>query len=148
MENQLKVSLSNAVFFLRLQVVFVTRYRRKTLTPDLLAYLKESFAEILADWRCQLIEFGGEEDHVHLLIDIHPAIQISTLINSLKTSSARRARNRFAEHLARFYSKPQFWHRAYYVASVGNATFDAVRRYVNSQSTREKLRKTKCPRLD
>jgi putative transposase len=30
------------------------------------------------------------------------------LINNLKTASARRTRNRFTEHLAKFYSKPLF----------------------------------------
>lgn len=63
--------------------------------------------------------FGGEADHVHLLIDIHPARDISVLVNNLKTASARRTRSRFAEHLASFYEKPLFWHRAYFVGSVG-----------------------------
>ena len=47
-------------------------------------------------------------DHVHLLIDIHPALDLSVLINNLKTASARRARTRFAQHLAPFYWKPMF----------------------------------------
>jgi len=79
--------------------VFVTKYRRKSLTPELLAYLRETFSEILESWRCALIEFGGEADYVHLLVEIHPALNISVLINNLKTASARRARNRFADHL-------------------------------------------------
>jgi hypothetical protein len=54
-----------------------------------------------------------------LLIDIHPALDISVLINNLKTASARRARNRFADHLAPFYRKPLFWSRAHFVGSVG-----------------------------
>ncbi len=128
-------SLSHAVFDLKLHVVFVTKYRRKTLTAVLLNYLGDAFGEILAAWRCELIEFGGEEDHVHLLIGIHPALNISVLINNLKTASARRARNRFGEHLARFYWKPAFWHRAYYVASVGDATLETVRAYVENQWT-------------
>jgi len=28
------------------------------------------------------MEFGGEADHVHLLADIHPALNISTLLTS------------------------------------------------------------------
>ncbi|MHB8369383.1 MAG: transposase, partial [Leptospirales bacterium] len=36
---------------------------------------------------------------MHLLVEIHPALNISTLINNLKTASSRRTRNRFAEHL-------------------------------------------------
>ncbi|MHB1494648.1 MAG: IS200/IS605 family transposase [Acidithiobacillus sp.] len=145
MENQANKSSSHAVYSLKLHIVFVTKYRRKTLTPELLDYLREAFAEILEGWRCTLLEFGGEADHVHLLVEIHPALNISTLINNLKTASARRARNRFAEHLKPFYWKPYFWHRAYYVGSVGGATLETVRRYVESQGTMEKPRKHKQP---
>ncbi len=144
-------SSSHAVYNIKLHVVFVTKYRRRTLTPEILSYLKDAFAEILAAWRCKLVEFGGEADHVHLLIDIHPALDLSALINNLKTASARRTRNRFAEHLAAFYSKPLFWHRAYYVGSVGGATLETVRAYVDAQGTVEHTReaaakaKTKHP---
>ena len=134
-------SSSHAVFNIKLHVVFVTKYRRKTLTPELLEYLKTAFSEILLAWRCKLVEFGGEADHVHLLIDIHPALDISVLINNLKTASARRSRNRFAEHLSAFYWKPLFWHRAYFVGSVGGATLETVRAYVESQGTEEHARK-------
>ena len=134
-------SLSHAVFNIKLHIVFVTKYRRKTLTPELLDYLKTAFSEILVAWRCKLVEFGGEADHAHLLIDIHPALDISVLINNLKTASARRTRNRFAEHLATFYWKPVFWHRAYFVGSVGGATLETVRAYVESQGTEEHARK-------
>lgn len=140
MENTNRSS-SHAVFNIKLHIVFVTKYRRKTLTPELLDYLKEAFADCLTAWRCKLVEFGGEPDHVHLLADIHPALDISVLINNLKTASARRARNRFAEHLAPFYRKPQFWHRAYYVGSVGGASLETVRAYVDAQGTEEHARK-------
>lgn len=140
MENTNRSS-SNAVYNIKLHVVFVTKYRRKTLTPEVLDYLKEAFADCLAAWHCKLVEFGGEPDHVHLLIDIHPALDISVLINNLKTASARRTRNRFAEHLAPFYSKPLFWHRAYFVGSVGGATLETVRAYVDAQGTEEHARK-------
>lgn len=135
-------SSSHAVYSLRLHIVFVTKYRRRTLSPRLLKYLRGAFAEILASWRCELLEFGGEADHVHLLVEIHPALNISTLINNLKTASARRARNRFEAHLAKFYWKPYFWHRAYFVGSVGGATLDTVRSYVESQGTTERPRRT------
>lgn len=119
----------------------MTKYRRKILTQELLDYLKESFTEILLAWRCELIEFGGELDHVHMLISIHPALNLSVLINNLKTASARRIRNRFADHLCQFYWKPVFWHRAYFVSSVGGATLETVRAYVEKQGTIEHRRK-------
>lgn len=139
MENNNRSS-SHAVFNIKLHVVFVTKYRRKTLTPELLNYLREAFSDCLTAWNCKLVEFGGEPDHVHLLIDIHPALDISVLINNLKTASARRSRNRFTEHLAPFYSRPLFWHRAYFVGSVGGATLETVRAYVDAQGTEEHAR--------
>jgi putative transposase len=134
-------SSSHAVYRLRLHIVFVTKYRRPCLHEELLAYLREAFAEILAVWRCELIEFGGEADHVHLLVDIHPALNLSTLIHNLKTASARRARTRFTEHLGAFYRKPAFWHRAYYVGSVGSASLETVRAYVEAQGSTPKPRR-------
>ena len=101
-----------------------------------------AFGEILAAWRCKLIESGGETDHVHLLIDIRPALDISVLINNLKTASARRARNRFSDHLAPFYPKPLFWSRTYFVGSVGGATLETVRAYVDARGTEEHARKS------
>ncbi len=141
MENN-NQSKSHAVFNIKLHIVFVTKYRRRTLTPEVLDYLKEAFSECLTAWNCKLVEYGGEPDHVHLLIDIHPALGISVLINNLKTASARRTRNRFAEHIAKFYSKPLFWHRAYFVGSVGGATLETVRAYVDAQGTEEHARKS------
>lgn len=141
MDNVTKSS-SHSVYNLKLHIVLVTKYRRNSLSTELLVYLKEAFSDCLTAWRCTLVEFGGESDHVHLLVDIHPALNISVLINNLKTASARRARNRFAEHLAPFYNKPQFWHRAYFVASVGGATLETVRAYVDAQGTEEHARKS------
>jgi len=122
----------------------VTKYRRKTLSPELLEYLEVAFGEILAAWRCKLVEFDGEPDHIHMLIDIHPALDISVLVNNLKTASARRARNRFSGHLAPFYRKPLFWSRAYFVGSVGGATLETVRAYVEAQGTEEHARKSEA----
>jgi len=139
-------SSSHAVFSIKLHIVFVTKYRRMTLTPALLEYLETAFSEILGEWRCKLLQFGGESDHIHMLVDIHPALNISVLINNLKTASARRARNRFAEHLALFYKKPLFWHRAYYLGSVGGATLEQVRAYVEAQGTEEHAKKSKAKR--
>lgn len=116
----------------------MTKYRRKTLSVELLDYLRQAFAEILAAWRCELLEFGGEEDHVHLLVDIHPALDISALVNNLKTASARRCGARFGAHLAKFYRKPAFWHRAYFVSSVGGVTLEVVKQYVQNQGTTDK----------
>ena len=135
--KQITSTNAHAVFDLKLHVVFVTKYRRRCLSPGVLSYLDSAFSEILGAWRCSMIEFGGEPDHVHMLISIHPALNISTLVNNLKTASARRAQNRFAKHLASFYWKPLFWHSAYFVCGVGGASLETVKAYVERQGTEE-----------
>lgn len=142
MKAQAATSSQLAVFDIKLHIVFVTKYRRKTLTPELRDFLHDAFNHVLTKWRCDLLEYGAEEEHVHLLVSIHPALDISVLVNNLKTATARRARSQFSSHLAHFYWKPYFWHRAYYVSSVGGATLETVRKYVEQQGTKEKPRKS------
>jgi len=71
-------------------------------------------------------------------VDIHPALDISTLINNLKSASSRRVRGEFATPLARFYRQPVLWHRAYFVGSVGGVTLEVIKRYVQNQGTSSK----------
>ncbi|PSO85902.1 MAG: hypothetical protein BRC43_12875 [Cyanobacteria bacterium QS_3_48_167] len=52
---------------------------------------------MLAKWECELVEFNGESDHVHLLFRYHPSLQLSKLINNLKTVSSRVLRRDYLE---------------------------------------------------
>ena len=45
---------------------------------------------------CELKEFNGEEDHVHLLINYPPKLAISKLVNSIKGVSSRRLRQNYS----------------------------------------------------
>ena len=135
--SQCQVLRNNSVFQLRYHLVLVTKYRRPVLNEEMRDRLREIFSNLLDTWRCELIEFGGEEDHIHLLIEAHPAMDLSRMINNLKTVSSRRIRKQFPEQVAKYYWKPVFWHSAYFIGSVGGATLDTVRKYVESQG--EKL---------
>lgn len=138
MEKQLEISKSHAVYSLRLHVVFVTKYRRKVINEEMLVFLEAAFRGVLESWHCRLEEFGGDSDHVHLLISIHPALDISKLINNLKSATSKKVRSHFSEQVAKFYWKPYFWHRAYYIGSVGMVSLETIRRYIEQQSTTEK----------
>ena len=121
------------MFDLRYHLVLVTKYRRKALTATMRERLQEILAATLLKWRCELIEFGGESDHVHWLFSAHPALDISNLVNSLKTVSSRLLRSEFGRALRQHYWKPVLWHGAYYVGTVGHASLETVKRYVERQ---------------
>ena len=59
----------HCVFLLHAHLVFVTKYRYGVFTESILDGLKEIFASVCRDFEAELIEFDGEEDYVHLLVD-------------------------------------------------------------------------------
>jgi putative transposase len=85
----------------------------------------------------ELVEFNGEVDHVHLLVDISPDIAPSKLVNTLKTISTRMIRKKYAEYLKPFYWKPVFWTEAYFVTSSGGAPLETLKEYIKHQNTPE-----------
>lgn len=123
-----------SVYRLNAHVVLVVKYRRKAIDADILKRLQQIFQDTLAKWESQLVEFNGEADHVHLLIDYKPDIPLSTLIGNLKTVSSRLIRKE-NPWLAKeyFYNKPYFWTGAYFVASCGGVTVDQLKKYVENQ---------------
>ena len=46
------------------------------------------FKETCEQLDCELLEFGGEDFHVHLMVSAHPKIAISNLIGKLKGKSS------------------------------------------------------------
>ena len=74
----------HCVFNLHIHLVFVTKYRRSVFTKAVLEDLKEIFASVCQDFEAELVEFDGEKDYVHLLINYPPKVSVSRLVNSLK----------------------------------------------------------------
>lgn len=91
--------------------------------------------ELLEKWDCKLVEFNGEEDHVHLLFQYHPDVELSKLVNNLKSVSSRKLRKEFAEHLEKFYRKDVFWSGSYFVASCGGVTVSTLKKYIEAQES-------------
>lgn len=124
-----------SVYKLNAHVVLVVKYRRRAISAEILKRLHEIFEDTLTKWNSQLLEFNGEEEHVHLLLDYKPDIPLSILIGNLKTGGSRLIRKEYP-WLAKkyFYNKPYFWTGAYFVASCGGVTVKQLKQYVESQS--------------
>lgn len=68
--------------------VFVTKYRREVFTKEILDDLRPMFSSVCTDFESELVEFDGEDDHVHLLVNYPPKVSVSNLVNSLKGVSS------------------------------------------------------------
>jgi putative transposase len=126
---------AHGVFEIHLHIVFVSKYRRKVFTELMLNSMGEVFKRVLEANRCQLEEFKGEPDHVHLLINLHPDNNVSDLMGSLKSASSRVLRKEFAEEIRKFYwGDAKLWHDGKCVISVGGAPISIIETYIQNQS--------------
>ncbi len=71
-------------------------------------------------------------EHVHLCVCIPPKMSVSSFMGYLKGKSASMIYDRHPE-LQSKWSKA-FWARGYYVATIGNITEDAIKKYIQEQS--------------
>ena len=101
----------------------------------MLERLRVIFQETLEKWSCEQIEFKGEADHLHLLFQTNPRVQLSKLVNNLKTVSSGLIRRDFKGRLSRIYREPVFWRRSYGLISSGGATIEIVRKYIEEQGS-------------
>ncbi|MBE9170214.1 IS200/IS605 family transposase [Pleurocapsales cyanobacterium LEGE 06147] len=125
---------SHSVFSVRLHFAFVTHYRRKVLTESMLIRLREMINQVATKMDCVLIEFNGEADHVHILLDFHPKNSISAVVGSLKSSTARMLKKEFPTQTNKYYrGKTSFWSNSYYVASCGGAPIEILKEYIQNQ---------------
>ena len=131
----MKALAGGTVYDLSIHLVLVTKYRKKVITKPMMTRLKQILEATCAKWDCQLVEFNGEPDHIHMLIDINPKAQISAFANNLKTVSSRLIRKEFPERCAKFYSKPVFWKIGYFVSSTGGANLETIKRYIQQQDS-------------
>lgn len=127
----------HCVYKLTYHLVLVTKYRKKCLSNEMLNRLEEIVKKNCADWEIELLEFNGEADHIHLLLEMHPNIMPSKFINNLKTVSSRLIRKEFEEELKPYYWKPVLWTRAYCLLTTGGATIDVIREYIKNQERPE-----------
>ena len=124
-------------YSLQYHLVVVTKYRHKCITEEMLIEIKNIFERLLDNQNCRIIEFNGEADHIHLLFEAPPQVQLSLLINTLKTVSSRLLKKQFKDHIEKFYWKSAFWSRSYLIISTGGATIETIKRYIQNQDEKK-----------
>ena len=85
------------------------------------------------DFVATLVEFNGEDDHVHLLVEYPPTVQISKLVNSLKGVSARRLRDEHRTWVNQHSMNGHLWSPSYFAASCGGAPISIIHQYIEQQ---------------
>lgn len=118
---------------MHVHLVFVTKYRRQVFTKSILNELREIFLNVCSDFEASLVEFEGEDDHVHLLVEYPPKVAVSKLVNSLKGVSSRYLRKRGYPSIQRALWGSHLWSPSYFAGACGGAPLSVIRQYIEQQ---------------
>ena len=121
------------VFALHVHLVFITKYRRAIFTIAILADLREIFQSVCKDFEASLVEFEGERDHVHLLVNYTAKTAVSRLVNSLKGVSSRMIRQKNYPTIRSALWGNALWSPSYFAGSCGGAPISIIRQYIEQQ---------------
>ena len=108
-------------------IVFSTKYRRKTINDDIPERLYEYMGGIVRNLDGSLIEIGGIDDHVHLLVNFPPSKSVSNCIRDIKANSSK-----WMNDLPG--AKLKFeWQKGYGAFTVSHSQIGMVRSYIQNQ---------------
>lgn len=125
----------SCVFKNNVHLVFVTKYRRGVFTYDMLQRLKAVIEETCEQMDCEMLEFGGEDDHIHIMVSVHPKRALSNLVSKLKGKSSYVLRREYWETIKRKLWGKHFWSPSYCAVSCGGASLEVVKKYIEQQRT-------------
>ena len=120
---------------MHVHLVFVTRYRREVFTQEILDDLHGIFASVCADFEAELVEFDGEDNHVHLLVNYPPKVAVSALVSSLKGVSSRMICKKNYPSIRKKLWGGALWSPSYFAGSCGGAPIEIIRQYIEQQQT-------------
>lgn len=112
-----------------LHIVFSTKDRRKSISPELQPRLWSYVAGICHNLEILVHAIGGMEDHIHLLIQIPPSLPVAKAVLTIKSNSSRWA-NEEGHNFA--------WQQGYGAFSVSNSNAPAVIQYIRTQQAHHK----------
>lgn len=105
-------SLNHSRWECKYHVVWIPKYRRKTLYGQLRRYLGRIFKELARSRECEVLEGHLLSDHVHMLISILPKYSVAQVIGFIKGKSAIHIARNYLGHRRNFTGQ-HFWAREY-----------------------------------
>ena len=133
-------SLSHSKWKCQYHIVFIPKYRKKVLYGQVRQDVREIISTLCKYKGVEIISGAVCSDHVHLSVSIPPKISISNFMGYLKGKSTLMIYDRHPQLQSKW--DKAFWARGYYVATIGNVTEEAIKKYIEEQSEESKKEDT------
>jgi REP element-mobilizing transposase RayT len=106
-------------------IVYSTKDRTPNLRREIRAELFPYTGGILRHIECPLLQIGGIEDHVHMLIRLPRTMTLAQVVEKTKTSTSKWLKTKGLPDFA--------WQAGYGAFSIGANDIDRTVRYIQSQ---------------
>lgn len=111
-------------------LIFVCKYRKKLLNLYS-SEIKNILKNIEKDYDFKILKMECEKDHIHLLIESEPKVSILQIVRALKSRSTIELWKKHSKELRKYFWKQNiFWSRGYFVCTIGNASEETVKKYI------------------
>lgn len=111
---------AHAIYKTEYHLVWIPRYRRRIFVKGVKQYtekLLSTIPELSPD--IEVIKLNVQDDHVHIVIVIPPRIAVASVVQFVKTRSAKMLKAKFP-FLQRTYARKEgIWSRGYCVSCMG-----------------------------
>jgi putative transposase len=125
---------NHSKFLLKYNIILVCKYRKRLLVGDIEQSIKAIIQEIADRSDFSIDVFETDKDHVHLLIDSVPKVSPLAIVNRLKSITTNRIWKLYPKELAKeFWKEKTFWSDGYFVCSVGDASIETIKHYIETQ---------------
>ena len=114
-------------------IIFSTKHRNGWISPKWRPDLCSFIGGVARTRKCMLLSANGIDDHLHLLITLHPTVAIATIVREVKAASSRWIHESLAVHDFQ-------WQSGYAAFNVSHSNIEAVRTYIALQEAHHKAR--------
>ena len=95
--------------------------------------MKTIICKVGFDYDIDIVELEIPEDHIHMVVRSEPKISPSQIMQVVKSISAREFFKMFPDIKKRYFWGGKLWTQSYYVETIGAATEESIRSYVQNQ---------------
>lgn len=119
-------------YSLKVHLVWITKYRRKALTKEIAIRARDLLKEIAKEHGISILSGKVFRDHVHVLVEYAPTMEISSIVQWLKGASSRMLFKEYG-HLRERIGGKHLWARGFLAVSTGAVTDEMIQKYIDEQ---------------
>jgi len=121
------------VYRLMYHFVWIPKYRHKVFEEPYRTVLKDIVRKVGYDYDIDIVELEVPTDHIHMVVRSEPKASPSSVMQIIKSISAREFFRLHPEIKKQYFWGGKLWTQSYFVETIGNASEEVIRKYVQDQ---------------